>query len=246
MLRLLTAFTAAITLSSATHAFTVFDSFGSFPDATWGGTGIPNDAVAAAKQIVDGDTTITIALSATERFFNPPVSDNGAAIYTASTGSNFGGPGSTSSTEGALWNFNFYVEVDGGGKTITDYDFDLYYDFDPAGPNAFGDLSGLGRIDIDASVAVSADPTATVIEGSQNLLFPFLETSIPGFLDAPTGVTTFDPDAIGNYQFALVVTSLGFGFPVEAVAMEVNAIPVPAAVWLCGSALIGLGVLRKR
>ena len=235
----------AIALPGLASAFTIYNSFGSFEDATWGGSGIPNDAVAASKQFVDGSNTLRIALSATERYSNDPVTDNGAAIYEAQAGSNCGVTSGTcpgSGTIGALWNFNYFVDVSGGGK-LTDYQIDLYYDFDAAGPNAFGDLSGLGKINITNFLL--SDPGTvnnTLSEDSQNLNFAFLGSSIPGLLDAPAGA--FDAGANGNYQFALVVSKNGFA--VDSVAMEVNVVPIPAAVWLFGSALVGLGWFRRK
>jgi len=141
------------------------------------GTGIPNNSVAAAKKFVNGANTVTIAMNATQRFSNPPLTNNGAGVFFAGTGSNFGGAGE-STTEGALWNWNFYMNVDGPG-VLADYQFDLYYDFDPAAGNTLADL---GRIDITASllcgVPCGADPSATLVQDSQNLLFGFLATSL--------------------------------------------------------------------
>jgi hypothetical protein len=217
------------------QAVTVFDSFGPFPNATFGGSGIPNDSVAKSMQIVDGLTTITLAMNATQRFFNPPLTNDGAGTFFATPGSNFGGPGNPSATEGALWNFNFYIDVAGGGKTITDYDITLFYDFDPAPGNSF---ASLGRIDIDASV-----PTGTTLfQGSQNLLFAFLASDAPPFVDAPGG--SFNPNIAGNYQFGISVTD--GSFPLETLAIEVQVVPVPAAVWLLGSALLGSGAVARR
>ena len=234
----------AASLPGIASAFTVFDEFGSFPDATWGGDGIPNDAVAASMQIVNGADTVRVALSATERFSNPPVLDNGAAIYQAGIGSNCGVAtdpvGCPSGNQGALWNWNYFVDVQGGGKLV-DYQIDLWYDLDPDGPKAFGDLSGLGRINITASLIANGLTELTRIEGSENNLFDFLGTDIPGIIDAPD--VAFDPNAEGNYQYAITVSR--FGFPVDTVAMEVNVVPIPAAAWLFGSALAALGFRRR-
>jgi len=240
----LLAFCFVAAMPTSVPAFTVYDSFGAFPAATWGGTGIPNDAVAASMQIVDGATTVTVAMNATQRFSNPLVTNNGAAVYFAGPGSNFGGAGE-SSIEGALWNFNYYLSVSGPGK-LADYQIDIWYDFDPAGPNAFGDLSGLGRIDLTATLLCGAlcgaDPNATLVEDSQNLMFGFLGVDNLPFIDAPVG--GFDPNATGNYQFAITVSRAGF--PVDTVAMEVQVVPIPAALWLFGSALGLLGYWTRR
>lgn len=224
-----------------TQAFVIYDSFGYFPDATWGGTGIPNDAVAASMQIVDGTNTLRVAMSATERYSNPAVSDNGAAIYTAGTGSNFGGAGESTSA-GALWNWNFFIDIAGGG-VLADYQIDLYYDLDPAGPGAFGDLSGLGKFDITAYLIANSLTGLTTLEDSQNNQFGFWATDFLPILDAPS--TAFDPNAVGNYQYAITVTRSGFA--VDTVAMEVNTVvPVPAALWLFGSAIAGLVGVRLK
>jgi hypothetical protein len=222
-------------------AFTVFDTFGSFPDATWGGTGIPNDAVAAAKTIIDGDTTIRIAMNATGRFSNPQLSNNGAAVFFATPGSNTGGANESLIT-GALWNFNYYIDiVSGSGKKLTDYQFDLWYDFNTAGPNACCTLP-TGRINMTNAILFLGNPNSLLEQGSQNLLFNSLAVNAAPIITAPGGA--FNPNALGNYQFALTVTN-GF-FPVESIAMEVQVVPVPAAVWLFGSALGLMGVMRRR
>ena len=222
-------------------AITSYEQFGSFPDATWGGSGIPNDAVAVSRQIVDGDVTITIAMSATQRYSNPPLSNDGAGKYFAGTGSNFAGD---PSIEGALWNFDYFIKVEGtNGATpkLIDYQFDLLYDFDPASNTPF---SNLGKLDLTASITAGAygGPNATLAEDSQNLMFSFLATTNSPYVYAPTG--TFDPNAIGNYQFALQVSKDGFSL--NNVAMEVQTVPIPAAVWLFGSGLLGLIVVSRR
>ncbi|MEM9751761.1 MAG: PEP-CTERM sorting domain-containing protein [Planctomycetota bacterium] len=223
------------------HAVPItFDSFGSLPQATFGGTGIPNNEVAAGSQFVFGDTTVTAALSATQRFNNPALTSDSAGTYFATPGSNTP-PGTT--TEGSTWNFNFYIEVDdpNGTLAVNDFQVDLLYDFDPAADNTVGDL---GRINI--TNAINADLAAnpgtlppTVTEGSQNLFFSFLANDIAGLIDAPVG--TFDPNVNGEYTIALQVTDAGF--PIETVAIKV-VVPEPATMGLLGSA--GLLMLRRR
>lgn len=242
----------ALMASRMVMATTVYDDFGPFPNADWGGTGIPNDAVAASNQIVDGNILITIAMNATERFSNPAVTDDDEGRFFAGTGSNFGGPGSTSTLQGALWNFNTYIGIEcAPGKTcaippiLTDYQIDFYYDFNPAA--AFS-LSSMGHIDITASLVTS---TSALEQGSQNLMFGFLAADIPGVLTAPTDTLVFDPNAIGEYQFYIQVTKfIDPMFPdlhIESVAMEVHVVPVPPAAWLFASGLLGLvGIARRK
>ncbi|MBL8199886.1 MAG: hypothetical protein JNK40_02850 [Chromatiales bacterium] len=240
---------AAIALLAAapgiSSAFTVYDDFGAFPDATWAGSGIPNDAVAASKQIIDGDTTIRIAMNATGRFSNPQLANNGAGVFYAGPGSNCGiasdPVGCPSGTQGALWNWNYFIDItSGSGKVLADYQIDIWYDFNPAGPTACC-VPGTGRINVTNALLFS-NPTSTLQQGSENLLFAYLAANAPPVITAPGGL--FNPNALGNYQFAITVSS--GGFPLDSVAMEVQVVPVPAAVWLFGSALGLMGVIRRR
>jgi hypothetical protein len=240
----------ALTASRMAMATTVYDTFGPFPNADFGGTGIPNDSVAASTQIIDGNVLITLAMSATQRYFNPALTNDNAGTYYAGTGSNFGGPGSTSTLEGALWNFNTYMKIECiSGETcastpkLTDYQIDFYYDFNPA---AAFTLSNMGNIDITASLGAS---TSALQQDSQNLMFGFLASdwNVPGTLvsTAPTDTTVFDPNALGEYQFYIEVNGGGLS-AIESVAIEVHVVPVPPAVWLFGSGLLGLAGIARR
>jgi len=226
---------ALFAVSGAASAIPLYDSFGPLDDATFGGTGIPNQEVAVASQFEDGDTTITLGLSATQRYSNPALSNDGAGTYFAGVGTNFGGAGESTS-EGALWNFNYYINIDSPTRTIDDYDINIYYDFDPAFDNG---PFGLGVIDVDAGVT----PLDTKVEGSQNLLFSFLSTGVPGLVTAPT-FAGFDPNAVGEYNFAIQVSRAGWA--VEQVRMDVQVVPIPAAAVLFPSALAMMGWFRRR
>lgn len=219
----------------------LFDTFGPLDDATFGGTGIPNDEVAISSQFSNGTSLITVAMSATQRFGNPALTNDGAGTYFAGAGSNTG-PGSPSGTqEGALWNFNFYINIDSATETLSDYQISLFYDFDPVFDNG---PAGLGSINITNGILASSTPLTTKVEGSQNLMFAFLATDAPGFLVAPT-FPGFDPNTLGEYNFGIQVSQAGWG--VENVRMDVQVVPVPAAVWLFGSGLLGLaGIARKK
>jgi hypothetical protein len=245
---------AALALMAATpsisQAFTTNDYFGSFPAATWGGSGIPNDAVAVAKQIVNGNTTITIAMSATGRYQNPQPTHNGLVpIYTVGAGSNCGiatdPVNCPSADQGALWNWNYYVAVtniNGATKSIKDYQIDIWYDFDPTGPVAEPDTAGLGRINVTQGVGLA---TVNLLQGSENLLFGWM-AGLPAYTHVTPPAGSFNPNATGNYQFMLTVSNLSQSVPYDTVAMEVQVVPVPAAVWLFGSALGLVGLMRRR
>jgi hypothetical protein len=240
-LALAVAATALAPLPAAAVPVT-FTSFGPLPDATFGGTGIPNTEVAKSLKIVDGDTEILVALSATQRLSNPALTNDGAGTYFATTGSNFGNQPQPSSFEGALWNFNYYILVDGPSKDITDYQFDLYYDFDEA---ANTNLSQMGRWDLTATEIASADSEPEKAEGSQNLLFGFLDSGAPGFITPPIA-EDFDPDEEGEYTFAITVAGLSGGFPLQSVAIDVAVVPEPATAVMLTLASAGLLIRRRR
>ena len=239
-----TALAACLLLAPAAVATPIFDSFGPFPNATFGGTGIPNNAVAASTQFINGDDVITVALAATQRFSNPALTNDGAGTYFATPGSNFGGNGE-SATEGSFWNFNYYIEIEGNnGNTpvLTDYQFDLLYDFDPGFDTP---LTSLGTIDITGGLA-SISSTSTLEQDSQNLLFGFLENPVfplSLFITPPAG--SFDPNASGEYTFAIGVSTLG-GFPLDSVAIDVVVVPEPASLGLFALAGIATATRRRR
>ena len=231
---------AFLAITTSALAAPIFDTFGPLDEATFGGQGIPNDEVAISSQFTFGTDEITAAMSATQRFSNPALTNDGAGTYFAGPGSNFGGSGE-SAIEGALWNFNFYLNLDSTvGNVLADYQIDLYYDFDTGFDTPLGSLGS-----INITNALLSDPntaTATLSEGSQNLNFGFLASSIPGFITAPAG--SFDPDALGEYNFAITISRSGF--PIETVAMDVQVIPEPATMATALAAAGAFCLMRRR
>ena len=94
-----------------------FTSFGSLPAANFGGTGIPNNAVAITQL-----SGVTLGLTATPRFSSPAVTNNGAGTFQAVTGAFAAGDNL------ARWNFNFFV----GGSSVTAFTYKLFGDFSAA------------------------------------------------------------------------------------------------------------------
>ncbi|MEO0964009.1 MAG: PEP-CTERM sorting domain-containing protein [Planctomycetota bacterium] len=236
-----------------------FDAFGPFPNATFAGSGIPNDEVAASQQFFFGPDDayeVRIALSASQRFDNPTVTPGVSPLdfgkyFAPETGSNT--PSGTSA-EGAKWNFNFYAEVSAVSGTtptdpplLTDLQFNLLIDFDPAAETP---LSELGVIDLSlASTFPPIDPdtrtttaTSDIFQDSQNLLF---FNGVPANAAyTPPAFPSFDPDAPGEYTFVIEVLDLG-GFAVESVGIDVIVVPEPASLILVAAGLAACGLRRR-
>lgn len=241
---------ACVALAGAAQATPVYTSWGSLPAATFGGTGIPNTSVAKTEVFINGlsGEQITLGLTAHGRYFNPTVSDNGAGEYYAGTGSNCGVAtdpiGCPSTSQGSLWNFAFYINAVGPGVDLADYQFTLYYDFDP-GANTL--LASMGTININnAIIAGGGNPAAlNTVQDSQNLLFGFLDTPIAGVIVPPT-YPSFNPNVAGEYNFYIGFQKTNLPIFAGIVGIDVNVVPVPGAVWLLGSALGLLGWMRRR
>jgi len=204
----------------------VYDSFGSFP-ATFGGSGIPNHAVASSL-ITNGGLTFNIALTAHQRFVGPNLLNDGAGTFEAPTGESPIGSGLS------LWNFAYYISVAGTGN-VSDYSVELLYDFDPA---AGTDDADHGKINISP---VPTNPF--LLQDSQNLGFAFLGTSIPPVIFPPS-FAGFDPNVNGEYTFAIRVSdSVGV---LGETAIRVNATPEPGTLVLFSLGALGMAAGRLR
>ncbi|MEO6864857.1 MAG: PEP-CTERM sorting domain-containing protein [Gemmatimonadaceae bacterium] len=107
------------------QAVTPAGTFGSLPAATFGGTGIPNNAV-----MTGGVNGATIGLTATPRFAAPAVTNDLAGTFFAAAGApDLTKPGY------AGWNFDWYIN--GGTSNSV---FKLFVDQNPAAGNSLGSL----------------------------------------------------------------------------------------------------------
>lgn len=141
----------ALAAASASAA-PVFDAFGPLAAANFGGSGIPNHAVAMTN--LDGG--VVMGLTATARFaFGPAPTNNGAGVFYAVPGISTG--------DNARWNYDFYI----GGGDLSPYTFRLLVDMDPTVGNAVSSY-----IDVSAVLA-QADSLETpgTIQNSHNLGF---------------------------------------------------------------------------
>ncbi|EMP57022.1 hypothetical protein MSNKSG1_03146 [Marinobacter santoriniensis NKSG1] len=202
----------AVSMTSVAAPITPqFDRFGELSEATFGGSGIPNDSVAITEFDVFGSIetlnrprslgTITLGMSSHGRYDNVDEGNDGNGTFFASTGSNI--PPS-SSLEGATWNFNFFASFTANdfisesyiAEELSAIELALFYDFDSA---VGTDEADHGVINFGA-----LSPASLPLQGSQNLLFSYLgDSSLPG-ITAPA--FSFDPSAAGEYTLALTAS----------------------------------------
>ncbi|MBY0507181.1 MAG: hypothetical protein K2X03_24920 [Bryobacteraceae bacterium] len=215
---------ACVTVSAAfSQGLTATSPLVPLPAATFGGSGIPNTAV-AVQTISNGGNTIVLGLNATQRFAAQTVTNNGAGTFYGATGVSPNAP-STPANPLANWNFNFYIQALGPAPTnanvLGQYTFELLYDMDPANATP---AASLGRVVIPTGVS---NPLGTV-QDSTNLGFDAFRVAIPGVLTPPLGYANpggqdFNPNILGQYTFAL--RAFAGGVQIGEVVIHVNAVP---------------------
>ena len=205
---------AATLLAHADPVVASYDTFSNFSGATFGGSGMPTDpaAVSTAKGI-------TVALIATQRYFNDAPTHNGAGTYCVKAGVN-DGLGTVAHSIASKWNFGYYINL--GTAPASNYNIDVFYDLDPTAGTA---MAQLGRIDVDAILAAQGAGGTSLIQDSQSLSFAFLNNGIPGYVTAP-GIA-FDPNAAGEYAFVVRVSNkiTGDVLVQTSILVDVGAVP---------------------
>lgn len=224
--------TGLLLLGSAISAFGItitpqFDSFGTLSGATFGGSGIPNDNVAITTILTSTGKTVTLGLTATQRYDNPAPTNDGAGNFFAPAGPDSNSTNPISSY--AKWNVGFFIGIDpdaGLEDVFAGYSIRLYYDRDPLSGNDADDFLFLG-------------------EGQDSWNLGMNLFNLDG--------GSFDPSAIGEYGFALVLNKKSGNFitgyttqEVGRSAILVNSIPDGGiTLVLLGLGLSGLAFGRR-
>lgn len=224
---------AASAFAAAAPVAPEYMTFGSLPQATFGGSGIPNHASAITYR--EG---FTLALTAHQRFIGPNLGNDGAGTF-------FADPGLTSSPsglQGSTWNVGYYIKVDQLSMADSGISFKLLYDFDTG---AGTDEAQLGVLNLSAIFPHGAGGSeANTKQDSQNMLFGYLATP-SFFVTPPAGV--FDPMANGQYSFALVAyNGQGDELGRSAINVQVGEVPEPGVFALLGLGAAGLFAARRR
>ena len=203
-------------------------------------------SASAALVSVDGDNVRFTYDDATEYGVGFVVGD--AILFTPTGIKAEASDGSSSVTSKML---NIQVEILTEGYWLQDFNLIEQGDYRLDGAGASVDMEGIFEVSSNTSAFSATDNFDAGPLTVQGVLTDWSADSMISLTDTAgwgsdtdvsidvTNTLTADTSATGEY--ALVQKKLG------AVQIEITAVPVPAAVWLFGSGLIGLaGFMRRK
>ena len=174
---------------------------GTLSGATFGGTGIPNTAVEIST-FAAGQGTITLGLTATPRYSNPALANNGTGTFFATTGLNTGLDGLPHSI-GPTWNFDYYINADNAAG----YTFQLVYSDNTTGVSTTLAPFPAGQDSWNLSMGflntIGFDPNAAGVYG-----FELNALNVDGHV---VGSTAINVDVASVPDGASTMGLLGFG-----------------------------------
>ena len=143
---------------------------------------------------------------------------------------------------------------DGFAPSLGAYDIDLTFDAGLFSFNSltFGDPSLGNQLDLCGFCVISDSSlvgnTLNLAEVSLDFPFDLDDFQAPEFILASVVFDVNQMTGVGLFDLSINALSDSFAFPLEAktIAAEVQVVPVPAAIWLFGTALIGLIGFGKR
>jgi len=144
---------------------------------------------------------------------------------------------------------------DGFAPSLSTYDIDLTFDADLFTFNSasFGDPVLGNQLDLFGFGTISgdflADPnTVNLFELSFDSPFDLDDLQAPAFILVSVVFDVNQKTGLGSFDLSINALGDSLALPLAAttIGAEVQVVPVPAAIWLFGSALMGLIGLSRR
>ena len=222
-------------LPHSVAAAPLHNTFGPLGADTFARKDIQNGEAAISSQISNGSPLITVAMSTARQHSSPALTDADASVYFPQAG-RYLGDAKPRSSKDTVWNFDDHMNIDSTATAFADYQINLIYD---AGP-ALDD--GSARV---ASINVTNEilSTPTLQYGSKSPTPHSLAKNYPDTVKVSGG--TFDSNTTAKYDPDIQAAQSDWG--VESIATDMQVMPLSAAAWLFGSAMLGLfGVARRK